>query len=61
LHKSAALASDATEGRFTLGLGVSREPVSRALGIDMPNPIFSIAQLRDIGNQLARDFAHKRN
>jgi alkanesulfonate monooxygenase SsuD/methylene tetrahydromethanopterin reductase-like flavin-dependent oxidoreductase (luciferase family) len=36
--KAAALAADATEGRFILGLGVSHEPVNRALGIDMPNP-----------------------
>jgi alkanesulfonate monooxygenase SsuD/methylene tetrahydromethanopterin reductase-like flavin-dependent oxidoreductase (luciferase family) len=36
--KAAALAADATGGRFILGLGVSHQPVNRALGIDMPNP-----------------------
>ena len=36
--KAAALAGDATGGRFILGLGVSHQPVNRALGIDMPNP-----------------------
>ncbi len=36
--KAAALAADATEGRFILGLGISHQPVNRALGIDMPNP-----------------------
>jgi 5,10-methylenetetrahydromethanopterin reductase len=36
--KSAALAADATGGRFILGLGVSHEPVNRALGIEMPDP-----------------------
>jgi alkanesulfonate monooxygenase SsuD/methylene tetrahydromethanopterin reductase-like flavin-dependent oxidoreductase (luciferase family) len=32
------LAADATDGRFILGLGVSHQPVNRALGIDMPDP-----------------------
>jgi alkanesulfonate monooxygenase SsuD/methylene tetrahydromethanopterin reductase-like flavin-dependent oxidoreductase (luciferase family) len=36
--KAAALAADATSGRMILGLGVSHQPVNRALGIDMPNP-----------------------
>lgn len=36
--KAAALAADATGGRFLLGLGVSHQPVNRALGIDMPQP-----------------------
>jgi 5,10-methylenetetrahydromethanopterin reductase len=36
--KAAALAADATGGRFILGVGVSHQPVNRALGIDMPNP-----------------------
>ena len=36
--KSAILAADATGGRMVLGLGVSHQPVNRALGIDMPNP-----------------------
>src|SRR3954463_680199 len=36
--KAAILAADATEGRFILGLGVSHQPVNRALGIDMPTP-----------------------
>jgi alkanesulfonate monooxygenase SsuD/methylene tetrahydromethanopterin reductase-like flavin-dependent oxidoreductase (luciferase family) len=36
--KSAIIAADATNGRFILGLGVSHQPVNRALGIDMPDP-----------------------
>ena len=36
--KAAMLAADATGGRMILGLGVSHEPVNRALGIDMSNP-----------------------
>jgi alkanesulfonate monooxygenase SsuD/methylene tetrahydromethanopterin reductase-like flavin-dependent oxidoreductase (luciferase family) len=36
--KTAILAADATGGRMILGLGVSHQPVNRALGIDMPNP-----------------------
>jgi 5,10-methylenetetrahydromethanopterin reductase len=36
--KEAALAADATGGRMILGLGVSHQPVNRALGIDMPDP-----------------------
>ena len=37
--KAAILAADSTEGRFILGLGVSHQPVNRALGIDMPDPV----------------------
>jgi 5,10-methylenetetrahydromethanopterin reductase len=36
--KAAALAADATGGRFILGLGISHQPVNRALGIEMPSP-----------------------
>jgi alkanesulfonate monooxygenase SsuD/methylene tetrahydromethanopterin reductase-like flavin-dependent oxidoreductase (luciferase family) len=36
--KEAIAAADATGGRFILGLGVSHQPVNRALGIDMPDP-----------------------
>jgi 5,10-methylenetetrahydromethanopterin reductase len=36
--KAAALAADATAGRMILGLGVSHQPVNRALGIEMPDP-----------------------
>jgi 5,10-methylenetetrahydromethanopterin reductase len=36
--KTAMLAADATNGRFILGLGVSHQPVNRALGIEMPDP-----------------------
>jgi alkanesulfonate monooxygenase SsuD/methylene tetrahydromethanopterin reductase-like flavin-dependent oxidoreductase (luciferase family) len=37
--KSAIITADATDGRFILGLGVSHQPVNRALGIDMPDPM----------------------
>src|SRR3954468_23469671 len=37
--KSAIIAADATGGRFILGLGVSHQPVNRALGIEMPEPM----------------------
>jgi alkanesulfonate monooxygenase SsuD/methylene tetrahydromethanopterin reductase-like flavin-dependent oxidoreductase (luciferase family) len=37
--QGAALIADTTEGRFVLGLGVSHEPVNRALQIDMPYPV----------------------
>ena len=40
--KAAALAADATGGRFILGLGVSHQPVNRALGINMPNPSMAL-------------------
>ncbi|HEY7495700.1 MAG TPA: LLM class flavin-dependent oxidoreductase [Candidatus Tectomicrobia bacterium] len=36
--QGAAFIADATGGRFSLGLGVSHQPVNRALGIDMPEP-----------------------
>src|SRR6059058_3830094 len=36
--QGAAFIADATDGRFLLGLGVSHQPVNRALGIDMPEP-----------------------
>jgi len=36
--QNAALIADATGGRLILGLGVSHQPVNRALGIDMPEP-----------------------
>jgi alkanesulfonate monooxygenase SsuD/methylene tetrahydromethanopterin reductase-like flavin-dependent oxidoreductase (luciferase family) len=36
--QGAACIADATGGRFVLGLGVSHQPVNRALGIDMPEP-----------------------
>jgi len=40
--KHAALIADATAGRMILGLGVSHEPVNRALGIAMPSPISAL-------------------
>ena len=36
--KAAALAAEVTGGRLILGLGVSHQPVNKALGIDMPDP-----------------------
>ena len=48
--KAAALAADATSGRFILGLGVSHQPVNRALGIEMPNPAKA---LRDYATEVA--------
>jgi alkanesulfonate monooxygenase SsuD/methylene tetrahydromethanopterin reductase-like flavin-dependent oxidoreductase (luciferase family) len=36
--QGAALVADATGGRMILGLGVSHQPINRALGIDMPSP-----------------------
>ena len=36
--QGAAFNADATDGRFILGLGVSHQPVNRALGIDMLAP-----------------------
>jgi 5,10-methylenetetrahydromethanopterin reductase len=48
--KAAALAANATAGRFILGLGVSHQPVNQALGIDMPNPA---AALRDYTIEVA--------
>jgi alkanesulfonate monooxygenase SsuD/methylene tetrahydromethanopterin reductase-like flavin-dependent oxidoreductase (luciferase family) len=40
--KHAALIADATGGRMILGLGVSHQPVNKALGIDMPSPISAL-------------------
>ncbi|HEU0155876.1 MAG TPA: LLM class flavin-dependent oxidoreductase [Stellaceae bacterium] len=48
--KAAALAADATDGRFILGLGVSHQPVNRALDIEMSNPA---AALRDYATEVA--------
>ena len=48
--KAAALAADATGGRFVLGLGVSHQSVNRALGIDMPDPL---AALREYAVEVA--------
>src|SRR5436190_21659296 len=48
--QAAALVADATGGRMLLGLGVSHQPVNRALGIDMPSPI---AALRDYTTAVA--------
>lgn len=36
--QGAALISDLTGGRMILGLGVSHQPINRALGIEMPSP-----------------------
>jgi 5,10-methylenetetrahydromethanopterin reductase len=36
--KAAAMVADATGGRMILGLGVSHQPVNKALGIAMPDP-----------------------
>jgi 5,10-methylenetetrahydromethanopterin reductase len=36
--KAAMLAGDATDGRMILGLGVSHQPVNKALGLEMPDP-----------------------
>jgi alkanesulfonate monooxygenase SsuD/methylene tetrahydromethanopterin reductase-like flavin-dependent oxidoreductase (luciferase family) len=48
--KAAIMAADATGGRFILGLGVSHQPVNRALGIQMPDPA---AALRDYTLEVA--------
>ena len=37
--KGAALIADATGGRMILGLGVSHQPINKALGVDMATPI----------------------
>jgi alkanesulfonate monooxygenase SsuD/methylene tetrahydromethanopterin reductase-like flavin-dependent oxidoreductase (luciferase family) len=42
--KGAALVADATAGRMILGLGVSHQPINRALNIDMPAPSKSLRQ-----------------
>jgi len=36
--QGAALSSNATGGRFILGLGVSHQPINQALGIEIPDP-----------------------
>ena len=49
--KSAIIAADATDGRFILGLGVSHQPVNRALGIDMLDPITALRKYTlDVAN-----------
>src|SRR6267143_2516524 len=40
--QGAALIADATDGRFVLGLGVSHQPVNRALEIDMTQPLTAL-------------------
>jgi alkanesulfonate monooxygenase SsuD/methylene tetrahydromethanopterin reductase-like flavin-dependent oxidoreductase (luciferase family) len=42
--QGAALISDATGGRFILGLGVSHQPINQALGIAMPHPLATLRQ-----------------
>jgi len=42
--QGAALIADATAGRFILGLGVSHQPVNRALGIDMADSAEAVRQ-----------------
>src|SRR5688500_13697857 len=37
--QGSALIADATGGRFVLGLGVSHQPINKALGIEMPDPL----------------------
>jgi alkanesulfonate monooxygenase SsuD/methylene tetrahydromethanopterin reductase-like flavin-dependent oxidoreductase (luciferase family) len=44
------MAADAAGGRFVLGLGVSHQPVNRALGIQMPDPA---SALRDYTLEVA--------
>jgi alkanesulfonate monooxygenase SsuD/methylene tetrahydromethanopterin reductase-like flavin-dependent oxidoreductase (luciferase family) len=42
--QAAALAAEATGGRFVLGLGVSHQPVNGALGIDMGDPATAVVE-----------------
>lgn len=42
--KAVGLAADATGGRFILGLGVSHQPVNKALGIAMPDPSLALRE-----------------
>lgn len=42
--QGAALIADVTDGRFILGLGVSHQPINRALGIAMPEPLATLRQ-----------------
>src|SRR5437764_14836095 len=48
--KGAIMAADATGGRMIRGVGVSHQPVNRALGIDMPN---AAQALRDYAVEVA--------
>jgi alkanesulfonate monooxygenase SsuD/methylene tetrahydromethanopterin reductase-like flavin-dependent oxidoreductase (luciferase family) len=49
--QSAAMIADATGGRMVLGLGVSHQPVNRALGVDMSSPLVA---LRDYTTAVAK-------
>src|SRR5215468_6744717 len=42
--KGAALVADATDGRMVLGLGVSHQPVNKALDIAMPAPLDALRE-----------------
>ena len=42
--QAAALAAEATGGRFVLGLGVSHQPVNGALQIDMGDPVDAVVE-----------------
>jgi alkanesulfonate monooxygenase SsuD/methylene tetrahydromethanopterin reductase-like flavin-dependent oxidoreductase (luciferase family) len=54
--KAAIMAADATDGRFILGLGVSHQPVNRALGIDMPDPVAALRKYTiEVANWLRGD------
>lgn len=54
--KGAELIADATDGRFVLGLGVSHQPVNRALGIDMTNAADDLdTYVREVRSWLAGD------
>jgi alkanesulfonate monooxygenase SsuD/methylene tetrahydromethanopterin reductase-like flavin-dependent oxidoreductase (luciferase family) len=54
--KAAIVAADATGGRFILGLGVSHQPVNRALGIDMPDPVDALRKYTvEVSNWLRGD------
>jgi alkanesulfonate monooxygenase SsuD/methylene tetrahydromethanopterin reductase-like flavin-dependent oxidoreductase (luciferase family) len=46
--KAAIMAADATSGRMILGLGVSHQPVNRALGLEMPSAIGLLADQLDV-------------
>jgi 5,10-methylenetetrahydromethanopterin reductase len=51
--QGAALIADATGGRFVLGLGVSHQPINRALGIEMPDPLGALRRYAtDVRNWL---------
>src|SRR3954452_14696326 len=54
--KAAILTADATEGRFILSLGVSHQPVNRALGIAMPDPAGALRKYTvEVANWLRGD------